>query len=448
VNRHERNCDCSICSHHHEFDLTNELLDDLISGNVTLFAGAGISTESRAVLKHTFREEIAAELGPGRAAPDFPALMEEYCQQPNGRLKLLQAIKKRFDHVDSFPELEFAATSFHRELGTFFPLRNIITTNWDTYFERHCWATPFVTDSDLAFWQAADRRVLKIHGSISNFGSIVATTTDYAKCKERLDSGIIGGILKTTLATQTVVFVGYALSDSDFIEIYEFVKKQMRSLHRQAYVVTPFQEVCERFAAEGLIPIRTDGTFFVKGIKGIAVTQGAMLDDCVYDEARDLLSAVSAEHALLSESVKNSEVPEVIFALSYQDGMMHALERAIEMKGSGKYSDWCRVRRSVEGYLELKRERLSGGEYGDVAYIEGYINGLMFLLMGSERQEAVLPPMYFAFGVKKDIFTLSELLGVLTGGSIPHKAARRMAVRHLSRYADQDSIVIHHPPWL
>jgi len=75
-------------------------------------------------------------------------------------------------------------------------------------FEEHCKATPFVADLDLAFWEAADRRVLKIHGSIANFGSIVATSIDYKKCQERLTLGILGGLLKTILATQTICLSG------------------------------------------------------------------------------------------------------------------------------------------------------------------------------------------------------------------------------------------------
>jgi hypothetical protein len=239
---HENNCDCWVCRTHHEFTITDELLSDFLTGTVTIFAGAGISTESKSVLKTTFYESVASELNLDPSSFPFPELMEKYCGQVNGRFKLLKKIKERFDHINSFPELKRAATAFHHELATFFPIRNIVTTNWDTYFEEYCGATPFVTDSDLAFWEVADRRVLKIHGSIASFGSIVATTSDYKKCEAQLAVGVIGGLLKTILATQTVVFVGYSLSDPDFLSLYGFVKQRMDSLHKQAYLVTPFRE--------------------------------------------------------------------------------------------------------------------------------------------------------------------------------------------------------------
>lgn len=423
-------------------------MGELLGGNVTVFAGAGISTETRNVLKATFYESVAAEIGKSDPYPAFPELMEEYCRQPNGRLKLLKKIKERFDHIYSFPELARSATRFHRELGTFFPVRNIVTTNWDTYFEEHCKATPFVTDPDLAFWEAADRRVLKIHGSVTNYGSIVATTTDYQQCENRLTSGLIGALLKTILATQTVVFIGYSLSDSDFSAIYDFVKKQMNALHKQAYVVTPSVEDCEKFRAAGFIPIRTDGTYFIAQVKAHAVALGAMLDDDIYDSASELLYSVQDEHALLHESIKVSNFPEVIFAASYQDGLMHALERVIEMKGSGRYSHHCQVTGTIKAYLKWQKEKLKRGVYEDVAYIEGYINGLTFLLMTNDERESAPVPMYFMFGAKGDISDAAVFADRLKASPPSHKAAHKRALVYLNSLADPENAEFHHPPWL
>lgn len=382
----EANCDCILYKQNHEFDLGSELLEELLKGNVTIFAGSGISTETRNVLKFTFYESIEAEIRPNQASLSFPELMNEYCRQPNGRYKLLTKIKERFDNIDSFPELTRSATRFHHELATFFPIRNIITTNWDTYFEQYCNATPFVNDHDLAFWEVASRRVLKIHGSITNLGTVVATTSDYEKCLDRLNNGIIGSLLKTILATQTVIFIGYSLSDSDFLTIYEFVKKQMNSLHRQAYVVSPLASDCEKFKAIGLIPIQTDGTFFLSSIKAHAVTQGIMLGDDIYMVAAKFLDVVLAEHSRLHKKIKAIDYPGMIFAAFYQDGMIHALERVLNMRNTGEYSNRHRTTQLIHAYLKLKKDKLKEGKYEDVAYIEGYINALIYLLLDKDEQ--------------------------------------------------------------
>jgi hypothetical protein len=448
MNTKHDNCDCVLCKNNHEFAIDDELMGELLGGNVTIFAGAGISTETRNVLKTTFYETVADEIGKGEPYPAFPDLMEEYCRQPNGRLKLLNRIKERFDQIDSFPELTRSATRFHQELGTFFPIRNIVTTNWDTYFEEYCKATPFVTDPDLALWEAADRRVLKIHGSITNYGSIVATTTDYRQCHDRLTAGLIGAILKTILATQTVIFIGYSLSDSDFSAIYEFVKTQMNALHKQAYVVTPFSEDCEKFRAAGFIPIQTDGTYFISQVKAHAVAQGQLLDDDIFDSAVELLYSVQNEHGLLHNTIKASEFPEVIFVASYQDGLMHALERAIEMKGSGSYSHRCKVTGVIKAYLKLQKEKLTRGAYEDVAYIEGYINGLTYLLMTNEERASVRVPMYHVFGAKDEVSDLAAFIDLFKNSPTIHKAAHKRALVYLNRLSDPGSAEFHHPPWL
>jgi len=157
-------CDCVVCRNNREFDSHPDLISDFATGRVTIFAGSGISTESRNVLQFTLYDDVAAELNSTGSPPSFPDLMEQYCAQPNGRLKLLSKIRNRFKHINSFPELKKNATRFHRELSTLYPVNTIVTTNWDMYFEECCAATPFVSDQDLAFWENEDRRILKIHG--------------------------------------------------------------------------------------------------------------------------------------------------------------------------------------------------------------------------------------------------------------------------------------------
>lgn len=370
------NCDCAICRHQHGFTIPDELLTEILHGKVTLFAGAGVSTESSSVLNVTLYDEIALELGIDHRDLSFPELMQRYCDQINGRFKLIRSIVGRFETIDSFPELRQSATSFHRELGSMFQFRNIITTNWDAYFERECMATPFVEDSDLAFWQAAPRRVLKLHGSVSNLGSIVATTTDYTKCKKRLEKGLIGGLLKSLMATETMLFIGYSFSDSDFSSIQKFVRKQMHAFHRQAYVVTPFEEEAEKFRSIGLIPICTDGTYLLQQLKKHAAAMGVMLSDEIFDAAEKLMFEVQVQHRVLHKHIKPKAHPEMVYAAFYQDGMMHALSRAISMRGSGIYTHRCDIHDRLRSYGNVQKVKRKERRYDDVAYIEGYINAL------------------------------------------------------------------------
>jgi NAD-dependent SIR2 family protein deacetylase len=442
-------CDCDDCKNKHDFELPKDLISDLKSGKIAIFAGAGISTESKSVLKFTLYDDVAWELKYDQCNLPFPELMQEYCNQINGRIKLLAKIRDRFKHIKSFPELYSVATRFHESMSTLFPLKTIVTTNWDTYFEDECNATPFVSDQDLAFWESDDRRVLKIHGSINNYGSIVATTKDYEACQERLRNGLIGGLLKTLLATKTVVFVGYSLSDPDFRSIFEFVSEQMRGLQRQAFVITPFKEEGQKFEQLGLIPIVTDGEYFISNLKEHFVNQGEMLSDDIYYYADVLDSIVRQEHIEFLEKYSCFDHPQIIYAASYQDGMMHATGRAHALKCSGEYSDPCNFRRVLHPYLVWQKQKLKDKKYEDVAYIEGYINGLMFLqLNDDEKNELKHPPLYYAFGVKRDLFTLEDYKDVIEELPQSHKASYQRAKRMVNGLKSTGGIVFHHPPWL
>jgi hypothetical protein len=204
--------ECFFCRNFPEFELPDHLLQELKANRLVLFAGAGISTEGRQVLPSTFYTDILEELNCSDK-PSFPELMSRFCDGPNGRAKLLRNIRKRFESIRAFPQLYNLATLFHRELSTLFMIESIVTTNWDDYFEQETGAIPFVSAEDFAFWSVPGRKVFKIHGSINNLGSIVATTEDYEECYERLQTGILGSSLKMMLATKTILYIGYSFSD-------------------------------------------------------------------------------------------------------------------------------------------------------------------------------------------------------------------------------------------
>ena len=50
----------------------------------------------------------------------------------------------------------------------------------------------FVNADDFAFWDTRGRKVFKLHGSVSNFGSLVATNEDYRRAQKQLQRGTIG----------------------------------------------------------------------------------------------------------------------------------------------------------------------------------------------------------------------------------------------------------------
>ncbi|PCJ39094.1 MAG: hypothetical protein COA81_11045 [Alphaproteobacteria bacterium] len=416
-------------------------------GNVVIFAGSGISTENPSVLPNSFYQDICAKIGEENSGLPFPQVMEKFANQHNGRLNLLTAIKERFQVIDSFPELRNNATRFHRELATFYPVDTIVTTNWDRYFEEECGASAFISPEDLAFWDAPGRKVLKIHGSIDNYGSIVATQKDYDTCEKDLREGVIGSILKVLLATKTIVYIGYSLNDDDFRTINSFVRDEMKGLHRQAYIVTPFKND-EHYENHGVIPIYTDGTYFIRRVKEHAKTEleGHFLSDTIYDAAAYMLRKVYRAHDELHKTYNGQDNPEVIICAFYQDGLCHGLERVLAMKKTGHYSHSCAVGQKIAIYENYRQKYLKHKIYEHVAYIDGYINALKFVASNANVNLVDCFPLFYAFGAKYDLVTFDDYAAI--DGNIPsmHKAAYKRAKQIASK--DDNDMVMHHPPWL
>jgi len=259
------NCKCYLCKNNWDFDFPKEIIDYIISRKIVLFAGAGISTENKSVRPFTFYDEVNLEFDENDIPEnlEFPDLMEKFCLKPNGRRELIKKIINRFSTIDSFPETYTISTKFHQTLSTIPFFETIITTNWDIYFEQECCARPFITGEDLALWDVPGRKIIKIHGSINNLGSLIITRSDYDKCYKNLVNGLIGAKLKSIIGGNSILFVGYSLKDNDFIKIYEYLRNEMGNLFPTSYIVTLDRESDKRFRDLGLIPIYTSGYFFI-----------------------------------------------------------------------------------------------------------------------------------------------------------------------------------------
>lgn len=445
---HTANCKCEDCLRNLAFSIPIHLAEDFVAGKVVLFAGAGISTENKNIGPNRIIDEVAHALKNKNKAATFAELSEKFCQRPNGRINLIKLIKDRFDYIKSFDELYVDATRFHDELATYFPLDTIVTTNWDTYFEDHCAAAPFVQDSDIALWDSAKRKVLKIHGTISNFGSIVATTSDYKQCKRRLDKGLLGSLLKTLLSTKTVVFIGYSLEDDDFMQIFNFVKRQLRHFNKAAYFVSPFVNKAQesRLKAIDLKIIKTDGTFFISCLKSYAGDNRCIIQDTMYENISSLLDKVIAAHTWLYDECDHFKHPQILISAFYQDGMLHACCRILRMRATGEYSDMHRVQVAFQSYSRFAKGFQRDRRYDDAAYCEGYANVLLFALMQQDEKN-IIPPLFFYFGgfesSSKSVFKRNIRIM-----KTAHVAAYKFCARIMSRYKPSDGIVIHHKPQL
>lgn len=442
-----KNCECKLCKNNHEFNLPIDIIEAVQNRSLVVFAGAGVSTESRSVYNYTLYEEIRDLLGLDPSTDlSFSELMSQYCKQPNGRAKLLRKIKERLDYVSSFPELERRASNFHNELSTIHQITEIITTNWDDLFERKCGAVPIVTSEDFAFWNNPGRKVLKIHGSINNYGTVIATKEDYDKCYQSLNSGLIGSSLKTMLATKCVVFIGYSFGDEDFNKIHNSLMEEMKELLPHAYIVTLDEKAEEKIRDVNITPIITDATYFIKVLKEHLLNLELIVPDESFRSISDTLKSVRDEHAKLSSLFDPIRSPEIILTLCYQDGLIHSFERILAMRKTGNYSNPQQVRIIINDYEIIKTQKYNDGVYHDVAYIDGYITGLIYFLYNEELDRL---PCYYVFGYDEDIFDFDEFLEVTANSETIHPESYKYALNIANKIENKNGdTVFHHSPFL
>jgi len=424
--------------------MPKEVIDAAMHGNLVVFAGAGVSTESRTVFQETFYEEVAEELGIRNTENiDFPSLMSLYCEEQNGRRKLLNKIYQRFEYCKQFDGLYRDATDFHRELSSIFSITNIITTNWDDFFERECMAIPFVTGEDFVFFDIDSRKIFKIHGSIGNIGSIIATKEDYNKCYRNLQKGVIGGYLKTLLATKVILFVGFSFSDFDFNRIYSFLKKEMGNVLPHAYIITIDPKMDKRFSRSEMTVIKTSGSFFfrtlrehLEGIKFL-FPKSTLQIVWALDSERHKSNKKAIEDFFKEKSVAK------VYNLFYQEGIEHAFQYLFHNTKTGKSFNPVGIDKSIRVYESLKKEKKKIGYYHDVAYIDGYLVGLHAMFLNSETDYR---PFYYVMGIGP-LNTFNEYKSYLKEKKVYHKSAEKLGKRIFKDFLEKktDLIPIHQP---
>lgn len=438
----EHEIGCACCKNKLPFEMPDDILEACKNGNLIIFAGAGISTEGKGFFPFSFYDDIKDELK-FKKDISFPELMTRYTEKTKDKRTLLNKIKERIDYAKSFPDLYRSITEFHRELSTIYQIKEIITTNWDTFFEDECGAIPIVANSDFAFWDQPLRKVFKIHGSINNPGSIIATEEDYKKCYINLNKGIVGASLKHLLATKTIVFFGYSFRDYDFNRIYRYLEKDMKDILPHAYLVALNDSPIEKKFKRLPTIIKTDATYFIQVLKEKLIEDKQLIPDLFYDLVVLRLSEIYKVHFKLTKgNIKKN--PQLIFCLSYQDGIIHAFERMIQLKNTGRYSHVCFLKESVDSYFKIRKKFNKARRYFDVAYIDGYIYGLLNLV---PINKTILrgDSYYYIFGY--GIVDSLKKYNKLEKKSYDfHRAAYKWAQNESKKYTDK--IILQHTPFL
>lgn len=385
----------------------------------------------------------------GEEYESFPETMQAF-ETKFGRTEMVRMIKSKFDYVDSFRSLRWNARKFHCELATMPYLEDIVTTNWDTYFEEECQAIPFVSGEDVALWNVAGRKVLKIHGSINNLASIVATEDDYANRLDLMKSNVMGAFLRNLLATHTVVFIGYSLQDWNFRWLYESLLADMGKYAPRAYFVSPFGVSSEDAEKYRLEVIKTSGVNFLRKLKS-ANFGACFIRDEAYERVGEYSDEIDEAEGY-AKSLSHIEYPSVIYCWSFHDGARDACARISFRRGSGEYSSRKYVRDRILTYEKLSERALEKDDFWNHSYIEGYLIPLYLMLDDNpdNNEDDVdvfrMAPRYFAYSAAEDnVLQSQDDFDMAMEDGRRRAPKQRAAARQIMADIPADMVITHEP---
>jgi len=196
-------------------------------GQLVLFLGAGISAGAGLPLWGKLLNELAGRAGMGEEERKALRKLDVLDQaeivegRMGGSRELMTAA---IQEVLSRHEYSLA----HAMLAAL-PVSEVVTTNYDTLFERASEAGGEMKVAVLPYERAAgaDRWVLKLHGCISQTDDIVLTRSDYLRYGSR--RAALSGLVQALLITRHMLFVGFGLTDDNFHRIADAVRQALPS---------------------------------------------------------------------------------------------------------------------------------------------------------------------------------------------------------------------------
>lgn len=217
-----------------------QLLEAVDHGALTLFLGADLP---QTITGLPSRVDLARGLAQ-RHGLDVNLSLAQVAQRV-GRAG------NRFDFTDYLRrELDTAGKSvpaYYRGLATFakeHSLPAIVTTAYDDLLERALRdaGVPFdrlVRGSDVAFARPDRLALIKLYGDVQMPDTLVVTEDDhYGLWRDREKENLLDEV-RNLLKKQTILFLGYNLSDPDFNLLWREVLDKMGRFARTAYAVWP-----------------------------------------------------------------------------------------------------------------------------------------------------------------------------------------------------------------
>lgn len=242
------------------------LFRDVRRGEVLLWVGAGLSryagypmgAKTVTLLHGSLSVGQQQQLDPSLALPRYS---ENLVDLHNGqRFHLTRELQRIFT-------AEPTSTEYHEMLAKIPFLDKIVTTNYDTLFERVYGSRlhKIMKGRDIPLGEPNQVEFYKVHGDIHQPETLVVTEGDYRSFFKKQDD-LLWKQLEALMAQRTVLFLGYSLEDQNVLALFEELLEKLGPIHRGAYLVAPgFKEpAINRLRRRNVTYLDLTGEDFIK----------------------------------------------------------------------------------------------------------------------------------------------------------------------------------------
>lgn len=265
--------------------MVQALIDALRTGRLLAFLGAGVSRPFRDTDTGTdfpglpTAGELVAELQQTRPSLVVPGTtFSQACfllRESEGRVALERFLQINLDK----PTLKPLPAHF---LCATIPFAGYITTNFDTLLEKALGEAKrqfhvLISDESATRLRVDQIPIVKLHGCITNPGTLIAADDEYKPLVER--TPILEAFIKFQMASKTTIFLGFSLQDKDFQAAYDELHTTLGQWKPKSYAVVnnPSAYDVQYWGKKGVELINQDLTAFLKEFITAGTAQGNVM---------------------------------------------------------------------------------------------------------------------------------------------------------------------------
>ena len=174
------------------------------------------------------------------------------------------------------------------------------------------------------------------------------------------------------------------------------------------------------------------------------VKRGILLDENRFDGVGEKGAEIETKHMNLS-GIDKELAPAILYTAMFHDGVLSAFDHALTSRTTGFFYDPHRIQHLISRVSESLAQMESLGKYEDVAYLQGQLDGFIFIIASDE--ERLHFPSYFVFGVEDAILTEEAFIVDAKRAAELHPQAYKRAQIIIKKHGG-GVLEFHHPPHL